>query len=96
MSFIYLSTDQEGRFPFGVMVEVYKLWMWYFNFIFSSWQSVLTGDYGRSVECLLQCLGALEEQFGCNSIEVANELQKISDVMMCDVSQHSPGSAAYL
>jgi hypothetical protein len=56
----------------------------------------VTGDYGRSVACLLRCLPAVEEQFGCNSIEVANELQKISDVMMCNVSQHSPGSAVYL
>ncbi|XP_021932938.1 SET and MYND domain-containing protein 4-like isoform X1 [Zootermopsis nevadensis] len=56
----------------------------------------MLGDYGRSVECLLRCLPAVEEQFGCNSIEVANELQKISDVMMCDVSQHGQGSAAYL
>jgi len=56
----------------------------------------LTGDYGRSVECLLQCLPAVEEWFGPNSIEVANELQKLSDVMICDISQHPPGSAAYL
>jgi hypothetical protein len=57
---------------------------------------VLTGNYARSVECLLQCLPAVEEQFGSNSIELANELQKLSDVMMCDIAQHAPGSAAYL
>ncbi|GFG35904.1 hypothetical protein Cfor_05261 [Coptotermes formosanus] len=56
----------------------------------------MLGDYGRSVECLLLILPAVEEQFGSNSIEVANELQKLSDVMICDISDHSLGSAAYL
>jgi len=57
---------------------------------------ILTGDYGRSVECLLQILPAVEEQFGSNSIEVANELQKLSDVMIRDISDQPLGSAAYL
>jgi hypothetical protein len=58
--------------------------------------SVLTGNYAKSVEYLLQCLPAVEEQFGCDSIELANELQKLSDVMMRDIAQHVPGSATYL
>lgn len=57
---------------------------------------MLTGDYGRSVEYLLQILPAVEEQFGSNSIEVANELQKLSDVMIRDLSDQPLGSAAYL
>jgi len=57
---------------------------------------ILTGDYGRSVECLLHILPAVEEQFGSNSIEVANELQKLSDVMIHDLSDQSLGSAAYM
>jgi hypothetical protein len=58
--------------------------------------SMLTGNYAKSVDCLLQCLPAVEEQFGSNSIELANELQKLSDVMICDIAQHVPGSATYL
>lgn len=27
----------------------------------------------------------IEEQYGSNSVEVANELQKLSDVIMCDI-----------
>jgi len=57
---------------------------------------ILTGDYGRSVECLLQILPAVEEQFGSNSIEEANELQKLSDVMIRDISDQPLSSAAYL
>ena len=56
----------------------------------------MTGDYGRSVECLSQILPAVEEQFGSNSIEVANELQKLSDVMIRDISDQPLGSATYL
>lgn len=56
----------------------------------------MLGKYGRSVECLLHILPAVEEQFGSNSIEVANELQKLSDVMIRDISDQPLGSAAYL
>lgn len=30
-------------------------------------------------------LPAIEEQYGANSIEIANELQKLSDVLMCNI-----------
>lgn len=64
--------------------------------LFYMYIPVLIGDYAKSVDCLLQCLPAVEEQFGSNSIELANELQKLSDVMMFDIAQHVPGSATYL
>lgn len=43
------------------------------------------GNYSKSVEYLELMLPAIEEQYGANSIELANELQKLSDVMLCNV-----------
>lgn len=43
------------------------------------------GDYCRSVQLLELTLPAIEEQFGANSVEVAHELQKLSDVMLCNI-----------
>lgn len=52
----------------------------------------MLGEYNKSIQFLLDCLPAIEEQFGSCSIEVANELQKLSDVMICDLETCSPGS----
>ncbi|KAK3913191.1 SET and MYND domain-containing protein 4 [Frankliniella fusca] len=43
------------------------------------------GNYSKSIEYLELMLPSIEEQYGANSIEVANELQKLSDVMLCNV-----------
>ncbi|PSN40378.1 hypothetical protein C0J52_11855 [Blattella germanica] len=56
----------------------------------------MLGDYEKSVEFLLKTLPAVEEQFGSHSVELANELQKLSDVMMCDLQTHTPGSEIFL
>lgn len=43
------------------------------------------GHYKKSENYLEIMLPAVEEQYGANSIEIANELQKLSDVMMCHI-----------
>ena len=45
----------------------------------------VTGCYDESIEHLQHVLPAIEEQYGVNSIEVAHELQKLSDVMLCNL-----------
>lgn len=41
------------------------------------------GDFEQSVQFLKRSITMVEEQFGETSIELANELQKLSDVMLC-------------
>ncbi|XP_049828172.1 SET and MYND domain-containing protein 4-like [Schistocerca gregaria] len=41
------------------------------------------GDFEQSVQLLKRSITMVEEQFGETSIELANELQKLSDVMLC-------------
>ncbi|XP_069701173.1 SET and MYND domain-containing protein 4-like isoform X2 [Periplaneta americana] len=53
------------------------------------------GNYGKSVDCLLECLPAVEEQFGAHSIELANELQKLTDVMISELQELTLASADY-
>ncbi|XP_067002891.2 SET and MYND domain-containing protein 4 isoform X2 [Anabrus simplex] len=52
------------------------------------------GEYGKSVEFLLDSIATVEEQFGSHSVELANELQKLSDVMICDLKQNISSSSS--
>nr|CAD7411046.1 unnamed protein product [Timema poppensis] len=54
------------------------------------------GHFSKSVLCLELCLPAVEEQFGPNSIELANELQKVTDVMICELQQIPPHSHRFI
>lgn len=45
----------------------------------------LLGHYSKSIKYLEVMLPAIEEQYGANSIEISNELQKLSDVLMCNI-----------
>nr|CAD7204086.1 unnamed protein product [Timema douglasi] len=54
------------------------------------------GQFSKSVSCLELCLPAVEEQFGPNSIELANELQKVTDVMICELQQIPPHSHRFI
>nr|CAD7444070.1 unnamed protein product [Timema bartmani] len=55
----------------------------------------MLGHFSKSVICLEMCLPAVEEQFGPNSIELANELQKVTDVMICELQQLPPHSRQF-
>nr|CAD7398215.1 unnamed protein product [Timema cristinae] len=56
----------------------------------------MLGHFRKSVLCLELCLPAVEEQFGPNSIELANELQKVTDVMICELQQIPPHSHKFI
>ena len=56
----------------------------------------MLGEYEKSTQFIVESLPAVEEQYGSCSVELANELQKLTDVMMCDLETCRPGSEDYL